>query len=126
MASKKILFIEDNKDLLTLVADTLKNEGFEVLTEVNGIQGLETALAELPDLILLDLEIPGMYGLEVLKKLREREDEKEASIPVIIFSNTSDTSVLSTAMEYGVREYLLKSDWELPDLIKKVKSTLNT
>ena len=60
--------------------------------------------------------------LEMLKRLREYERGK--NVPVMIFSNSANTSSLSEAMEYGVHEYLLKSDWELPDLVQKVRKML--
>lgn len=119
---KKILIIEDSKDLLLLLSDALKNEGLDVIKTRNGIEGLEMAQEGDPSLILLDLDLPGMDGLTILKKLRG--DEKNKNIPVIIFSNSAGVEKLSEAMEQGVVHYLTKSDLGLKVVVKKIKEVL--
>ena len=120
---KKILVIDDDKSLCTLMAGVLKKENFDVLIAEDGKEGLKTAREQLPDLILLDLEIPGMKGLEVLKELRAYE--KTRDIKVIILTNFADISNIEEAMEGAVFTYLTKSDWELEDIVKKIKEALD-
>ena len=119
---RKILIIEDDKSLCTLLTTVLKDENFEILIAEDGKEGLKIAREQLPDLILLDLEMPGMKGLEVLKELRNYEKTKD--IRVIILTNSSDVSSIEEAMESSVFTYLTKSDWELEDIVKKVREAL--
>ena len=121
-ATKKILIIEDNEDLLHMLSNTLRGEGFLVVETKDGLQGFKIAQEEHPDLILLDLDIPGIDGLTFLKKLRG--DKKNKDTPVIIFSNSADIKNISEAMEQDVFCYLVKSDWELNGVIGKVKEAL--
>lgn len=120
---KKILVIDDDKSLCTLMAEVLKKENFDVLIAEDGKEGLKIAREQLPDLILLDLEIPGMKGLEVLKELRAYE--KTRDIKVIILTNFADISNIEEAMEGSVFTYLTKSDWELEDIVKKIREALD-
>jgi DNA-binding response OmpR family regulator len=120
---KKILIIEDEKDLLLLVFNALRREGFSVIGAKDGPQGLRLVQDEKPDLVILDLDLPGINGLTLLKKMREEEEFKDTA--VIVFSNSADTGDISAAMELGVLFYLTKSDWELEDIVKKIKEALN-
>jgi len=120
---KKILIVEDDKNLNTLMTAALEDEKFDILTAEDGKVGLKIARDQLPDLILLDLEMPGMKGLEVLKELRAYE--KTRNIKVIILTNIADVSSVEGAMESSVFTYLTKSDWELEDIVKKVRETLS-
>jgi len=121
--NKKILIVEDDKSLCTLMTAVLKDENFDVLIAEDGKEGLKTAREQLPDLILLDLEMPGMKGLEVLKELRAYE--KTRGIKVIILTNIADVSSVEEAMGSSVFTYLTKSDWELEDIVKKVREALD-
>lgn len=120
---RKILIVEDDKSLITLLTAALKDDNYEILTAEDGKAALKTAREQLPDLILLDLEMPGMKGLEVLKELRNYE--KTRDIRVIILTNIGDVASIEEAMESSVFTYLTKSDWELEDIVKKVKEALN-
>jgi len=120
---KKILIIEDDEDLLTLLSNRLKKEGFEVIDARDGVRGLSMARDQNPDLLVLDLDIPGIKGMTVLAKLQE--NEKTAKLPVIIFSNSAEVTDLGKAIEHGVLHYLTKSDWSLEDVLEKVKEVLD-
>lgn len=119
---KTILIIEDDTVLLWALAKTLSKEGFVVHKATDGEAGLELAIREHPDLILLDIIMPKMDGLTVLKKLRADIWGKDA--PVIILTNLS---AADTAKDVGNRsqEYLVKADWKLTDVVAKVKKRLN-
>lgn len=120
---KHILIIEDEKDLAVMLKEVLEEAGFEVLITGDGVEGLRNILEKHPDLVLLDLNLPKMDGLTLLKKIRENEGGKD--IPFVILSNISDITSISKAMGEGVYDYLIKSDWKLEDVVSKVKKTLN-
>ncbi len=83
---------------------------------------MDAALKKHPDLIILDLIMPKTDGLSMLKELRGDDWGKE--VPVIILTNLSDAENVAKAMEKGVYDFLVKSDWKLEDLIKRVKDKL--
>ena len=118
---KKILLIEDEKILSEMYETRLKREGFEVINTRDAEGGLELIKKEKPDLILLDLLLPGMQGQEALKVLKE--DSKTKDIPVIIFSNYDTPEVRKEAEKYGVR-YILKANVTTRDLVELVKKEM--
>ncbi|XOU94982.1 MAG: response regulator [Candidatus Kerfeldbacteria bacterium] len=120
---KKILIIEDDKSLSKAISDKLKRESFEVFTAFDGQEGLEVAFEKKPDLILLDLIMPVMDGIATLKKLRK--DLWGSKVPVVILTNLSTGEEVSQAMSQGVYDYLVKTDWELNDIIKVINNKLN-
>ena len=123
--NKKILVIEEVEDddtLRDVLYDNFTSSGFKVLRARDGMEGLSMARKERPDLILLDLLLPKMGGIDMLRKLRE--DPKNKNIPVIIFSNYSDNDKIASAMELGANDYLVKSNWKLEDVMQKVKEKL--
>lgn len=118
-----MLIVEDEKPLLKALTEKFAHQGFRVLTAENGEKGLSLALENHPEIILLDIVMPKMDGITVVKKLRE--DEKCKNIPVILLTNLYDNEKLAEAGKYGVFDYLIKSDWKLEDVVKKVKEKLN-
>lgn len=124
MSEKKkiLLIIEDEINLLTLLRDEFVKEGLDVLTAIDGVAGLSLALTNHPDLILLDLILPKKDGMSVLRELRQ--DSWGMDVPVIILSNLSEAEKISEASEKEVFDYLVKADWKLEDVIKKVKDKL--
>lgn len=116
---KTILIVEDEASILRLLADQSREAGFAVLTAADGMEGLNTALTAHPDIILLDILMPKMDGLTMLKKLRA--DPYGKTVPVIILTNMSYTDSISRALEGGVYDYLMKSDWSLEAVLNKVK-----
>lgn len=124
-ASKKVLIVEDEAPLRNAVSDILSFEGFQVFQAKNGQEGLDIALAEHPDLILLDLMMPVMDGLTMLEKLREdKEWGKNAS--VILLTNINDPDKVAQATEAGSYDFLVKSDWNIEDVVRKIKTRLGT
>ena len=119
---KTILVVEDEISLLNALCDKLTRENFAVLEAKNGEEGLEVALREHPDLILLDIIMPVMDGITMLKKLREDAWGKNAK--VIILTNLSDNEKVAEAMRQETFEYLVKSDWKIEDVVAKVRERL--
>ena len=119
---KIILVVEDEVQILTALSDNLEFEGFTVLRATNGVEGLNTALKEHPDLILLDIMMPQMNGLTMLEKLRS--DDWGRAVPVIILTNFGDNEKVAEALGDDVSDYFIKSDIKLEEVIAKVKQKL--
>lgn len=119
---KTILIVEDEAALIAALNNKLTLEGFAVLEAKNGQEGLETALSAHPDLILLDIIMPVMDGMTMLKKLREDAWGKEAK--VFILTNLSDTQKVADAITQGSYDYLVKTDWTLEDIIARIREKL--
>lgn len=120
--TNKILVVDDDEALLKIISDKLTAENFTVFQAENGLIGLNTALKEHPDLVLLDIVMPEMDGLTMLKKLRE--DAWGKDVRVIITTNLADDKKTEEAMTHGVYDYLVKTEWSLDDLILKVKDKI--
>lgn len=120
--AKKILIIEDEQAVLKVLSEKITKEGFMVLQATDGENGLALALKEHPDLILLDLVLPKIDGLVLLKKLRD--DSWGANAPVMILTNLSDNKRVAEAMALGVYEYLVKSSWDIDEVIQKIEGKL--
>lgn len=119
---KKILFIEDEAALQKTFGDILKSEGFEVISALDGETGLNLAKKENPDLVLLDLILPKIHGLDVLKEMKQNENIK--NIPVIVLTNVESIEEIDKALELGATTYLVKNDYSLEDVISKIKKAL--
>lgn len=120
-----LLLVEDEKILVDNLEAKLIAEGIEVVKAYDGVEGLKLALEKHPDLILLDILLPKMDGVSLLKKLRE--DPWGSDAPVIILTNLDNPGVIADAISVDSRnllEYMLKTDWSLADMISKVKHRL--
>ncbi len=118
----KILVIEDHQNITLVEKMCLEAEGFQVLTATDGIQGLELALNEHPDLILLDILIPKMNGYLVLKALQENQSTME--IPVVVTSAKAQIDDLRRAFTFKIHSYLTKP-FTPNELTAKVTEVLN-
>jgi DNA-binding response OmpR family regulator len=119
---KSILIVEDEVSLSSALNDKLTGVGYEVAMAKNGQEGLDAIKEHKPDLILLDVVMPVMDGMTMLKELR-KSDETSA-IPVIILSNLSDNEDVLHAMENNTYDYLIKSDISLEAVLERVKAKL--
>jgi len=118
---KKILLIEDEKILSEMYEIRLKREGFDVINTRDAEGGIELIKKEKPDLILLDLLLPGMQGQEALRVLKEGPRTK--NIPVIILSNYDTPEVRREATKYKTK-YILKANITTKDLVELVKEAI--
>ena len=119
---KQILIIEDEPDIRDAMAEAVEEEGFRVSTAENGSVGLEKALAEKPDLILLDIVMPLMDGHETLKRLRQ--DTWGKTVKVIMLTSMDDVQNIGTAHEGNITDYIIKAHSSLEDIVKKIKLVL--
>lgn len=121
--NKTILIIEDERGLQKTLSDTLIGEGFKVANALDGEIGLALARQEKPDLILLDLILPKKDGFQVLKELKA--DDKTKDIKVIVLTNLESNADVDRVLAAGATTYLVKANYSLDDVIKKVKETLD-
>ena len=121
---KTILIVEDEPALLKVYADGLTEEGFRVLQARDGEEGLAAALREGPNLILLDIVMPKMDGLTMLKKLRA-ENEWGKYVPVIILTNLDSNAEATNAFASLAYDFLVKSNNSIKDVIKIIKEKIN-
>ena len=119
---KKILFIEDEYALQKTFGEVLKQEGYEMISALDGEVGLRLAKSQKPDLILLDLILPKVHGFTVLKKLKESPETKD--IPIIVLTNLERMEDVDKAIELGAKTYLVKAQYTLDEVIEKIKNTL--
>lgn len=120
---KKIIFIEDEPALQKALTAVLNNAGYEMVSALDGEIGLELIKKEKPDLVLLDLILPKMDGFQVLETIRK--DPETARLPVMILSNLEENSDINRALELGATTYLLKTNYRLEDVVKKIADVLN-
>jgi len=106
MAREKILIVDDEEDVLELVDFNLSKNGYQTVTAITGEEALKKAKSELPDLIVLDLMLLGIDGLEVCKKLKN--DPKTEHIPVIMLTAKGEESDIVTGLELGADDYITK------------------
>jgi DNA-binding response OmpR family regulator len=116
----KILIAEDERDIRDLITFTLRFAGHEVIATANGEEALQTALQEIPDLILLDVRMPRMSGYEVCEQVKA--NEKTQQIPVVFLSAKGQESEVQAGLKVGAEEYILKpfSPDQLADRIRVI------
>ncbi|MFA6354847.1 MAG: response regulator [Candidatus Paceibacterota bacterium] len=121
---KIILVTEDDKSLRGALDDKLISEGFTILEAKDGEEGLAISLVEHPDLILLDIAMPKMDGMSMLKKLRE--DSWGKTVPVIILTNLSsaDEERNKDITELEPTYYFIKTDIKIEEVVDKIKERL--
>ncbi len=119
---KTILIVEDEEPLLNVLSDRLADEGFEVLGAHDGAEGFALASKHRPQLILLDIIMPRVNGLGMLKVLRQEDWGQD--LPVVVLTNVRDSHQMAEATELGVSGYLVKANWKLDDVVVKVKEKL--
>ena len=114
----KVLVVDDDKNLLEVIRYNLVNEGYSVLSAENGTQAVEIARQEKPDLIILDVMLPGIDGFEVCRILR-----KEMSVPILILSAKTDEIDKVVGLELGADDYISKP-FSVRELMARVRATL--
>jgi DNA-binding response OmpR family regulator len=120
-----ILIVEDEQALLKVYAERFSEEGFLVLKAGNGQEGLDIALREKPDIILLDVLMPVMDGLTMMQKLRENKSWNKDT-PIIFLTNLSEheEKIIKSVNENKPAYYLVKSDWSLSSIVEKAKAAV--
>ncbi len=114
----RILIIEDDEEIVDVLRRTLRGEGYEVRAEREGLAGLGTATEFLPDLVVLDLGLPGMDGLEVCSGLRESSE-----VPVLMLTARAETEDRVTGLDRGADDYLVKP-FDRSELLARIRALL--
>jgi DNA-binding response OmpR family regulator len=119
----KVLVVDDDPNLNTVLVDKLNASGFEAIGASNGPLGIEKAFSFHPDIILLDLIMPGMDGFEVLKRIRS--DEWGNKVKIIMLTLIDKIDSIAQAVENNVSGYLVKTNYSLDGIVKEINSILN-
>ncbi|MCX6808557.1 MAG: response regulator [Candidatus Berkelbacteria bacterium] len=120
---KKILVVEDDLSLSKILCIDLEKHDFEAIAAYDGKEGLEKTISEMPDVVLLDIIMPVMDGLKYLEEKKFIKNIKD--IPVIILSNLSSPVLEEESKDLNFSDYLIKSDWKLADVIKKIHEKID-
>ena len=118
---KRILVVDDLPENVFMLQDRLENEGYEVVTAYDGKTGIAKATSDMPDLILLDVMMPGMTGIEVCKALKQ--DPSTADIPIIIVTAKSGADDTKEGLEAGAFDYI-KKPFEKVEMLARINSAL--
>jgi len=123
--NKKVLIVEDEELLLKTLSERLIKEGYQILTAKDGEEGIQTALKEQPDLIILDILLPKIDGIAVMGKLRETNTWGK-QVPIILLTNLNiDDSIMNAVTKDKPAYYLVKTDWTMDQIAEKVKERLD-
>ncbi len=123
MAKQKVLVVDDEPDIVETLKFRLESQGFEVITAYDGLEALEKARNERPDLIILDLMLPKMDGYQVCRLLKF--DEKYSNIPVLMLTAKTQEIDRTTGLKTGADEYMTKP-FDSQELMKTVKDMLTS
>ena len=118
----KILIVEDDPLIMRLYQKIFVLEGFEVVQAANGEEGLEKAKSVMPTLIVLDIMMPKMNGLELLMKLKS--DDQTQKIPVVMLTNLAGTHDAEKALTEGAVKYIIKSEFTPKQVVNLVKEII--
>ncbi len=122
----KILLVDDDNDLRQLYAGILQKSGYTVDLAVNGSEGYAKILQGGYDLVLLDLMMPDLDGISILKKLHESQPNNTYSGSIIVLSQIDQPQVIETAFKLGAKGYLVKSKLEPTELTSKISQILQS
>jgi len=120
---RTVLIVDDDNMLVNMYRAKFCHENYDVLTAYNGEQGLDLIKDRKPEFVVMDVMMPKMDGLEVLRHIRETPDIKDT--PVLMISNEGKAEFVNEAKKYGAKDYMVKADYNPEDIVKKVSSYLN-
>ncbi len=121
MARETILIVDDEEDIIELIKYNLKNEGYDILTAFTGEQAIKIARQSQPDLIVLDLMLPGIDGLEVTRFLKNSAQTKE--LPIVMLTAKGEESDIVTGLELGANDYISKP-FSPKELLARIRAIL--
>ena len=119
----KVLLIEDDRFLRELIAQKLEREKFQVMQAVDGEEGLRKLVEQKPNIVLLDLILPGLSGFDVLKKIKESPEN--AAMPVVILSNLGQREDVERGLSLGASDFLIKAHFTPQEIIVKIQGILS-
>jgi len=119
---KKILIIEDEEIMCSLLRGRLANEGYDVRVAKDGEDGLRAMREDKPDLVLLDIIMPKKDGFEVMAEMKN--DKNLHNVPIVIISNSGQPVELNKARDLGAKDWLIKTEFDPIDVLEKVKKQI--
>ena len=122
IAKKKVMWVEDDSFLGDIIARKLSKQDYILIYARNGEEALSMVEEKMPDIILLDILLPGINGFELLKKFKE--NPKIKNIPVVLLSNLGQKSDIENGKDLGAERYLIKATLSLDEIIVQVKEVL--
>jgi two-component system, OmpR family, response regulator ResD len=122
---KKILLIEDEEHIRTLYTKLLKDQNFEVVIAENGVEGLELIKKGGYDLVLLDIMMPLKDGFEILETVKKNNKINQPLQTIVLVTNLYQDQTIAKGTTYGVRGYMVKSDYNPEEFVKQIKSFLS-
>ena len=117
-AGGRVLVVEDDADIADVLRRSLRNEGYEVRTSADGVEALDMAVGFVPDLVVLDLGLPGLDGIEVCRRLRQ-----EGDVPILMLTARAETEDRVTGLDSGADDYLVKP-FERQELLARIRALL--
>lgn len=120
---KKVLLAEDDVFVSDVYSMRLQREGYEVILARDGREALNQISEKIPDILLLDIMMPYMDGVEVLQEVKKKDDLK--NIPVIMLTNLSEKENIEKTIEMGANDYLIKSHFTPSEVVEKVNGILS-
>jgi CheY-like chemotaxis protein len=123
VANEQILVVEDTELLRRIYQDKLASDGYRVLTAGDGLEALAVLRANRVDLVLLDLIMPRMGGLDVLQSMKA--DPRTSNLPVVVLTNLGEESAIKHALELGALDYLIKNQAKPADVAEKIRLVLD-
>jgi two-component system, response regulator, stage 0 sporulation protein F len=121
MAMHKVLVVDDQYGIRVLLTEILQKDGYQLYQAANGVQALKVVEEDSPDLVLLDMKIPGMDGLEILRRIKEKHEE----IQVIMMTAYGELNLINEAMQLGAITHFAKP-FDIDDVRKVIKDHLVT
>jgi DNA-binding response OmpR family regulator len=122
--TKKILLVEDDSFLQELAAKKISQAGYDIQVASTGEEGIEKIKEGKPDLIVLDIMLPGIGGFEILQKIRNHEDNSIKNTPVVMLSNLGQDEEVNKAKKLGANDYMIKAHFTPSDIVKKLREYL--
>jgi len=119
MSKVKILLIEDEKSLVNILKKAFDPQKYHIDLAIEAKEGIEKTKKNKPDIIILDILLPGQSGFEVLRQIKK--DKQTKDIPVMILSNLGQDREIKTGLELGAEDYLVKADFTVDEVVDKVK-----
>jgi CheY-like chemotaxis protein len=123
MENKTILIIEDDAFFRTIISKEFESDGFNVIEAGDSTEAFKSLENTKPDLILLDILLPGMNGYEILEKIKA--DKKTADIPIIMLSNLGQKDEIEKAKNLGVEDFMIKVNFVPEEIVQRVREILN-
>ncbi|MEI6266315.1 MAG: response regulator [bacterium] len=123
MKKARIIIVDNNKDVCRIYEDTLNAAGYSATAICNEEEALDVIYKEKPDLVLLDILMPKINGLHILDRIRN--DHHTRSVNVVILTEVSDSNIKEKALQHGAKDFIIKSETEMKELLKRIDEVMS-